>query len=55
MFAAAMTIQMVMSMTLLRTITLHSIARRVGVAILAPGIHSRQVGSYKNGDDFCLI
>jgi len=55
MFAAAMTVQMLMSMTSLWTITLRSIANCVDVATLATGIHSRQVGSYINGDDFCLI
>jgi hypothetical protein len=55
MFAAAMTVQMLMSMTSLWTITLHSIANCVGVAILATGIQWRQVGSYMNGDDICLI
>jgi hypothetical protein len=52
---AAVTVQMLMSMTSLWTIILHSIANYVGVAILATGIHSRQVGSYINGDDICLI
>jgi hypothetical protein len=55
MFAAALTVQLLMSMTSLWTITLHSIANCVGVAILATGIHSRQVWSYINGDDICLI
>jgi len=41
MFAAAMTIQMLMSMASLLIVTLRSIASCVGVAVLATGIHSR--------------
>ena len=40
MFSAAVTIQTLMIMTSLWTITLHSIASRVDAVVFATGIHS---------------
>ena len=56
MFASAITIQMLIPVTSLWIITLHSIASRVdAIIILATVIYSLRVWSYIGSDDLCLL